>query len=209
MLVGLDFDNTIVCYDRLFHRLAVERGLISQTVPQTKGAVRDYLRAIDKEPAWTEMQGEGYGPRISDAEPFPGVKGFLAACRDAGARVVVVSHKTKHPYLGAKHDLHAAAHTFLTAHGFYHTAETGLTPESVYLELTKQAKLDRIGALGCDVFVDDLPEFLGEPLFPAKPAKVLFDPADAIADRADYTRVKSWAEVAAVVLGGKGARWAA
>ena len=25
-VVGLDFDNTIVCYDRLFHRLARERG---------------------------------------------------------------------------------------------------------------------------------------------------------------------------------------
>jgi hypothetical protein len=79
----------------------------------------------------------------------------------------------------------------------------------VYLELTKQAKLDRIGALGCDVFVDDLPEFLGEPSFPAGPRKVLFDPADANADRADYTRVTSWAAVRALVLGGEGSRWAA
>ena len=36
-------------------------------------------------------------------------------------------------------------------------SDTGLSPESVYLELTKQAKIDRIAALGCDVFVDDLP----------------------------------------------------
>ena len=71
MLVGLDFDNTIVCYDRLFHRLARERGLIPDTVPQTKCAVRDYLRSIDRENDWTEMQGVGYGPRIADAEPFP------------------------------------------------------------------------------------------------------------------------------------------
>ncbi len=39
MLVGLDFDNTIVCYDRLFHRLASERGFITEAVPATKGAV--------------------------------------------------------------------------------------------------------------------------------------------------------------------------
>ena len=208
MLVGLDFDNTIVCYDQLFHRLAREQGLIPETVPVTKGAVRDHLRSIDREPEWTAMQGVGYGPRISDAEPFPGVKDFLAGCKAAGVRVVIVSHKTKHPYLGPKYDLHEAAHTFLTAHGFYETAATGLSPDSVYLELTKQSKLDRIGALGCDVFVDDLPEFLGEPTFPAKPRKILFDPADANTDRADYTRVTAWAQIASLVLG-KGARWAA
>ena len=49
MLVGLDFDNTIVCYDRLFHRLARERGLIPEHVPATKGAVRDHLRNVGRE----------------------------------------------------------------------------------------------------------------------------------------------------------------
>jgi hypothetical protein len=209
MLVGLDFDNTIVCYDRLFHTLARERGLLPDGIPATKGAVRDHLRAIGKEPVWTEMQGVGYGPRISDAEPFPGVKDFLARARNAGVKVAIVSHKTKHPYLGPPYDLHAAAHTFLTAHGFLETGDTGLSPDRVYLELTKQAKLDRIGALGCDVFVDDLPEFLGEHGFPGRPRKVLFDPADANADRADYTRVTSWAAVQALVLGAEGSRWAA
>jgi len=209
MLVGLDFDNTIVCYDRLFHRLAAERGLLADGVPATKGAVRDHLRAIGREDDWTEMQGVGYGPRISDAEPFAGVKEFLAQCKASGARVVIISHKTKHPYLGPKYDLHAAAHTFLTTHGFYETAQTGLSPDTVYLELTKQSKLHRIGALGCNVFVDDLPEFLGEPSFPVGPRKILFDPAGANPDRADYTRVTSWAGVAATVLGTKGARWAA
>jgi hypothetical protein len=209
MLVGLDFDNTIVCYDRLFHRLARERGLIPDTVPQTKSAVRDHLRSIDRENDWTEMQGVGYGPRISDAEPFPGVLDFLKQCKAHGIRVAVVSHKTKHPYLGEKYDLHEAAHTFLTRHGFYRTSDTGLSPLSVWLELTKQDKLDRIGSLGCDVFMDDLPEFLGEASFPSRPRKVLFDPANACPDRADYTRVPSWSDFATLVLGMKEGRWAA
>jgi hypothetical protein len=209
MLVGLDFDNTIVCYDRLFHRLARERELIPASVPATKGAVRDHLRAAGREDDWTELQGVGYGPRISGAEPFPGVKEFLARCRASGVLVVVISHKTRHPYLGENSDLHAAAHTFLAAHGFYDTAVTGLSPELVYLELTKRAKLDRIGSLRCDVFVDDLPEFLAEPAFPARPRKVLFDPAGAHPDRGDYTRVTSWAGVAAVVLDEGVGRWAA
>src|SRR5260221_9194382 len=98
MLVGLDFDNTIVCYDRLFHKLARERGLIPESVPANKGAVRDYLRSIDRENDWTEMQGIGYGPRIAEAEPFPGVHDFLNACKTPGVRVAIISHKTKHPY---------------------------------------------------------------------------------------------------------------
>lgn len=210
MLVGLDFDNTIVCYDRLFHRLAHERGLLSDGAPMTKQAVRDHLRRIGREDDWTEMQGIGYGPRIADAEPFPGVKQFLASAKNAGVRVVVVSHKTRHPYLGAKHDLHAAAHAFLAAHGFYETSDTGLSPQSVFLELTKPAKLDRIGALGCEAFVDDLPEFLAEPNFPAKTRKVLFDPADAHAGSVGTSRSSSWEDVARIVLGAATEkRWAA
>jgi hypothetical protein len=209
MLVGLDFDNTIVCYDRLFHRLARERGLIPDTVPATKNGVRDYLRSIDRENAWTEMQGIGYGPRIADAEPFPGVLDFIAKCKSAGVRIAIISHKTKHPYLGDKYDLHEAAHTFLTRHGFYKTSDTGLSPLSVWLELTKQAKLDRIGSLGCDLFVDDLPEFLAEPSFPSPVRKVLFDPANACPDSSEYTRVRLWPEVATLVKGMQEGRWAA
>lgn len=210
MFVGLDFDNTIVCYDALFHRLARERGLLADDVPATKGHVRDYLRRIGREDDWTELQGVAYGPRIVDAEPFAGVIDFLHACRAAGVRVAVISHKTKSPYLGPKYDLHQAAHDFLRAHGFYHTAVTGVAPDDVYLELTKQAKMERIGALCCDVFVDDLPEFLAEPAFPARPRKVLFDPAGACPDDASYTRAGSWADVARIVLGAEGRRaWAA
>ena len=207
MLVGLDFDNTIVCYDRLFHRLASERGLLPAGVAENKGAVRDYLRSIGREDDWTEMQGVGYGPRISDAEPFPGVKDFLRACKAGGVRVAIVSHKTKHPYRGEKHDLHAAAHTFLQAHGFYETSDTGLSPDAVFLELTLQSKLARIGSLGCTAFVDDLPELLGEAMFPVGTQKILFDPAGTNRDRADYFRVRSWAEITARVV--KEWRWAA
>ena len=33
MLVGVDFDNTIICYDALFHRVAEEQGLLPAGVP--------------------------------------------------------------------------------------------------------------------------------------------------------------------------------
>jgi FMN phosphatase YigB (HAD superfamily) len=200
MLVGLDFDNTIVCYDGLFHRLAVERGLIPASLPATKQSVRDHLRAAGREDDWTELQGIAYGPRITDAVPFPGVTDCLRTLRKAGVGVAVVSHKTRHPYRGVRHDLHAAAHGFLRAHGFYKADVTGLSPDRVFLELTLSAKLARVAALGCDAFVDDLPELLSEPAFPAGVRKILFDPAGAHRDEGADARVRSWAEVGEAIL---------
>ena len=55
MRIGVDFDNTIVCYDEVFHRVALERKLISPSLRVNKGAVRDHLRTIGREDAWTEM----------------------------------------------------------------------------------------------------------------------------------------------------------
>lgn len=200
MLIGLDFDNTIARYDRLFHRLAVERGLAPRELPATKQAVRDHLRAAGREADWTELQGIAYGPRIADAEPFPGVVDFLRRRRASGVRVAVVSHKTRHPYRGERHDLHAAAHRFLESHGFY-AGDTGLSPDRVYLELTLAEKLARVGSIGCAAFVDDLPEVLAEPAFPPGVRKILFDPANAYPDDPTYTRAASWEDCAATLAG--------
>lgn len=201
MLVGLDFDNTIARYDDLFHRLAVERGLVPPELPRTKQAVRDFLRRADREGEWTELQGIAYGPRITDAAPFPGVLEFLHRCRESGVGLVIVSHKTRHPFRGEKHDLHAAAHAFLESHGFYR-GDTGLSPDRVFLELTLKGKLARVSALGCAAFVDDLPEVLDEPAFPGGVRKVLFDPAAAHADLTSRDRVTSWPECGDLLLAG-------
>lgn len=203
MLIGLDFDNTIVRYDRLFHRLAVERELIPQGLTQSKHAVRDFLRSIGREEEWTELQGIAYGPRIVEAEPFPGVKSFLSRCREVGVQIAIISHKTRHPYRGDSHDLHAAAHAFLEAHGFYQSGETGMTPERVFLELSLPAKLARVESLGCNAFVDDLPEVLLEPSFPRGVRRILFDPAAAYPNESRYERVETWNDCAELLLTGQ------
>jgi hypothetical protein len=192
MLIGLDFDNTIVCYDRLFHRLAVERGLAPPGMEAAKSAIRDHLRALGSEDEWTELQGIAYGPRIVDAEPFAGVLDFLGRCRRAGAGVAIVSHKTRRPYRGADHDLHAAAQRFLEAHGFFETQRTGLTPGRVFFECSLAAKLARIGSLGCTAFVDDLPELLAHPRFPGEVRRILFDPSGRFQEVCSIESVASW-----------------
>ena len=196
-VVGIDFDNTIVCFDTLFHRAAVEQSLIPADTPTSKTAVRDYLRRTGREPAWTELQGYVYGVKIREAAPFPGVLEFVARCRERGWTALVVSHKTLHPFLGPRYDLHAAARQWLEDRGFL---REGLTPDRIFLETTKEDKLRRIGSEGCRWFVDDLPEFLAEAAFPASAKPVLFDPNGEYPEYGGAHRLGSWAEIGTLIL---------
>jgi thiamine kinase-like enzyme len=198
--IGIDFDNTIVCYDELFHQLARERNLLGPEVRPVKGEVRDYLRRIGREDAWIELQGIAYGPRLREAAPFPGAMEFLSRCRRQGIECFVISHKTRRPFSGPEHDLHAAARDWLHAHGFLETAVTGLGTEHVFLELTKQAKLERIAERNCTHFIDDLPELLREPAFPAGVERLLFDPGDCFAEPGPFWRALSWDDISARIF---------
>lgn len=195
MHIGIDFDNTIVCYDELFHREAVARKLISTDVAQTKNAVRDFLRETGREDDWTALQGFVYGDGIDGARPFPGVKQFLTEMQKRGSRVSVISHKTQYPVIGPRTNLHEAARRWLEDHEFLERDRFGLSNHRVFFNETKEAKLMRISELGCTHFVDDLPEFLSEPSFPAGVARILFDPHRSDAEVFDVVRASSWLEI--------------
>jgi hypothetical protein len=200
MRIGIDFDNTIACYDGVFHAAALERGLIPASLGRDKNAVRDYLNGNGRADDFTELQGHVYGARMELAAPYPGLAEFIATARKAGHHLFIVSHKTRHPILGPKHDLHAAARGFLVAGGLVGGASGQIDPAGVFFELTKEAKVARIAALGCEVFIDDLPEIFASPDFPSTTRGILFDPADQFADLArqrELGRCESWTEIAA------------
>ena len=102
MRIGIDFDNTIACYDGVFHAAALERGLIPAKLGRDKNSVRDYLNGIGRADDFTELQGYVYGARMELAAPYPGFADFIGAARQAGHELFIVSHKTRHPYLGEK-----------------------------------------------------------------------------------------------------------
>jgi hypothetical protein len=200
VLVGIDFDNTIVCYDSLFHRVAVEQGLVPPELPPAKGPVRDYLRKVGREGEWTELQGYVYGARMREAPLFPGVREFLARCHERAVPVRIISHKTRRPYQGPDYDLHQAARDWLEFQGFFDPAGIGLAPEQVFFELTKEGKLERIARAGCTHFIDDLPELLAEPGFPAGVQRILFDPNGQATADTEFARVSSWEEMPGLIL---------
>jgi hypothetical protein len=198
MRIGIDFDNTIACYDGVFHAAALERGLIPADLGRDKNSVRDHLNGSGRKDDFTELQGYVYGARMDLVSPYPGFAEFVTAARRAGHKLFIVSHKTKHPILGPQHDMHAAARGFLTDRGLMGPGKTQIAPECVFFELTKEEKVARAHALACEVFIDDLPEILAMSGFPVGMHKVLFDPENQFADKAaQFDRRASWAEITA------------
>ena len=70
--IGIDFDNTIICYDKVFAAVARQRGLVPEGWVGLKTEVRNLLRSrAGGELAWQGLQGFVYGKGIGGAEIYP------------------------------------------------------------------------------------------------------------------------------------------
>jgi hypothetical protein len=201
MRIGIDFDNTIACYDGVFHAAARERGLIPADIGGDKNSVRDHLNSAGRNDDFTELQGYVYGVRMDLVAPYPGFADFVAAARKVGHELFIVSHKTRHPILGPKYDMHAAARGFLSSRGLTGEGASQIDPSRVFFELTKEEKVARAAGLRCEIFIDDLPEILTMPGFPDGMLRILFDPENRFASVAEsignLDRRLSWAAIKA------------
>ena len=173
-LLGLDFDNTLVHYDSLFHKLALEKELIPDTVPKNKTKIRDYIRSKGKDECFTLLQGEVYGLRIQEAEASEGVIEALKKIYKSDIQMVIISHKTQFPYKGPAYDLREAAMGWLDKHGFFKKEGLNWTNKQVIFEDTKESKIKRIIKEKCTHYIDDLPEILKE--LPESIERILYDP---------------------------------
>lgn len=190
MLIGFDFDNTIACYDRAIARLADEIFDLPDDVPRTKIGLRDYLRQQGREPEWTAFQGALYGPGMRYAEPFEGAIETMNQLKTCTHEMAIVSHRSLNPYAGPSYNLHQAAREWIAGrlqnHGLF-------TDGRIYFLETREAKIATIRQLGCNVFLDDLPEVLNTPSFPADTLGVLFDPvSDETHGGTNRTTISRW-----------------
>ena len=200
MRIGIDFDNTIACYDGVFHKAALARGLIPPDLGSSKNAVRDHLNGTGRKGAFTELQGYVYGARMDLVSPYPGLVAFVDAARAAGHDLFIVSHKTRAPMLGPAYDMHEAARGFLAAQGLLD--ESRIASADVFFELTKEEKVARAAALGCDAFIDDLPEILAMEGFAPGCRPVLFDPdGHHVTAGLPYERFADWPSLGEALIG--------
>ncbi len=196
MRIGLDLDNTLICYDQAFIEVGKDEGLLPASFQGNKSAVKRALLAERPDGLlWQTLQGLVYGRRIDAAVLFEGVPDFLALCRERGADVLVVSHKTEL----AHHDplstnLRQAALCWMDRRGLFGAA--ALERHNVHFEATREDKVRRIGALGCELFVDDLAEVLTDGGMPAGCRRILFgnDPHDGL------ERCPTWRDVSDAVF---------
>jgi len=192
MLIGLDFDNTIVSYQRALKILADKHLALPEHLPRTKLALRSYLRDSGQESVWTMFQGTLYGPGMSYAEPFEGAVKVMHELVSVGHQLVIISHRSLRPYAGEAHDLHAAARHWVQAHlqsqGLFCGA---VASNEVSFFESRDAKINHIANRSCQVFLDDLPEVLQATQFPSTTKGLLFDPSNEH-QTTSLNRINSW-----------------
>ena len=76
MRIGIDIDNTIICYDRVFAAVAKSRGYSLRTVVHQKLRLKNGF-TNGTCATFTRLQGEVYGKFIDLANLFDGVLAFI------------------------------------------------------------------------------------------------------------------------------------
>ena len=95
MLLGLDFDNTLVSYDEVFRLLAINERVIDSSWTGNKLQLKNYLLSEPNgEFKWQLLQGKAYGKFMHKANLQTGVKDFLLQCKKKKIPICIVSHKT-------------------------------------------------------------------------------------------------------------------
>ncbi len=202
--IGIDFDNTIARYDRVFERTAIDWGwLAAKDGPWNKNRVRIRVRALeDGEQKWRQLQARVYGPGMAGAELMPGLEQFFLRCRDQGMPLYIVSHKTRFASADVEHtcDLRQAALGWMETQGFFDPARFGLRRENIFFEPTRAEKINRIARLRCSHFIDDLVEIFFDPAFPDGVERFLFSPGINSGGVGPYRLFDHWERIQAAIF---------
>lgn len=194
MRIGIDFDNTIICYDNVFCDLAKTWQLVDDNYQGTKRELRDHIRLLPEgDIIWQRMQGQTYGPLVCQAQMFEGFKEFVAACHaNPTIELFIVSHKTEFGHFDeSKTNLRDAARAWMRSQQLFDK----IKEENVFFETTREEKIDRIKTLQCTHFIDDLVEVLEAPQFPRDIKRFLFQPLSDDNLKTNLKHYSHWDEI--------------
>lgn len=198
MKIGIDFDNTIICYDKVFCELAKTWKLVPESFHGTKRELRDVVRKLPNgDSHWQRMQGQVYGALIGKAAIFPGVRDFVATCNQIkGVELFIVSHKTEFGHYDEKRIcLRTAAKEWLDQQGFFRLEPPHIKQDNVFFAATREEKIERIKTLRCTHFIDDLIEVLDAPTFPKEVQRFLFQPTDSPLPQGSLASFNHWSQI--------------
>jgi hypothetical protein len=203
MNIGIDFDNTIANYDHAFYQAGVSLGWVPKSTGISKQEVKSYLINHVKEEVWTELQGIVYGKQIERACLYDFVAPQIEKWLKQGHTIYIVSHKTMFPVIGERISLHDAAMNWLKCQSLVGEAPSQIKPSHLFFNQTKTQKIEKIGTLNCDVFIDDLPSIFENKQFPPGVKKIWFNPhfdntRIQTPDFADYV-VSHWRQLSEIV----------
>ncbi|MDQ8199168.1 aminoglycoside phosphotransferase family protein [Pelagicoccus enzymogenes] len=189
MRIGIDFDNTIVCYDSLFVEIASRLNIELDSSSTPKRSLQNKIRsANDGEWEWSKIQGEVYGPLLAQARPYPNLIPTLKALKDAGHSLCIISHKTRFPNAGPPYPFHKYALEWIDK-----TLGSLIPLNSVHLNETRDQKLHKIREERCDIFIDDLEDILADSRFPAETTGILFSPGSLLASQSN--NLSNWQDL--------------
>lgn len=203
LCIGIDFDNTIACYDQVFATVAAKEGLTEDIDQLAKAGVKTkILSDPGGEITWQKLQGQIYGKYMHMAFPFPGFAEFLYLSKLKGHTVFIVSHKSEYGHFDEnKVPLRSEAMKWLQEKNFVGEGNLMISKDEVFFASTREVKIDQIRQLKCTHFIDDLPEVFNEPSFPEGTDKYLFDPQKQTPTLLNARTVNSWRSVTRDLLG--------
>ena len=200
MRIGLDFDNTLVCYDHIFALESNRLGIMPADWSGSKQELKDKLLSHpDGDRLWQTLQGRVYGPAMKRAVMYPGVAHFLMRSRLRGDDLFIVSHKTEFGHFDStRTPLRQEALMWMESNGFFEQNRFGLVKGCVFFADTRCEKVEQIAHLNLDIFIDDLEEVFEEEAFPPI-KKVLFNVKAK--GRHHDLHCSNWSEIAQQILG--------
>jgi len=201
MIIGIDLDNTLIDYSALFQSTALSLGLISPSFHGDKAQIKEQVLRHHGNDGWTALQGHVYGPALRHAPPYPGADDFLRRCFRSAITTCIISHKTHWTVKGPRHDLRAAALSWLEAQGWTGRGDSPIRECDIEFHLDRPSKIRAITERRCTHFIDDLPEVLLDPLFPRAAKAMLFDP-EGHHPNWEGPRARDWDQLSSTLLGG-------
>ena len=196
MRIGIDFDNTIANYDKVFINAAKNKNFIQSDWSGNKELLKEELAG--KTNQWQMVQGLVYGPLMDKAICFPGLKKFLVKAHFANYKIYIISHKTVFGHFDkTKTNLRYQALSWLKKNDFFNSDLISLNEANIFFCDDREKKINKINELELDFMIDDLNEIFENKIL-NKTKKILFS-SNPKKTNADYI-CKNWDQISNLIL---------